>query len=82
MRVNIMDTKTDYKKILSYQGKVTLKFCIRCQRIKKIYAKNLCRYCYNYSKYSDKYKKYNEKWREKNPNYFKEYYKKRNKDGK
>lgn len=48
--------------------------CIRCQKIKKIYAVQLCKYCYNQSKYGDKHKEYIKRWKEKNPNYFKEYY--------
>ena len=48
--------------------------CTRCKKIKKIYAKGLCKYCYNFTKYGDKQKEYFQKWKEKNPNYFKDYY--------
>ena len=48
--------------------------CIRCQKNKKIYAKCLCKYCYNHTKYGDKHKEYVERWKKKNPDYFKNYY--------
>jgi len=71
--VNIMEGDgIDYIKILRLQGKYS--FCSRCNKFKKIYAKNLCRYCYNYSKYKDKIIKHSKKWNEKNPDYFKQYY--------
>jgi len=53
--------------------------CSSCHRIKKIYqVKNvLCRTCYDRTHVNkDKLKIRINKWKEKNPNYFKEYYKK------
>ena len=48
--------------------------CVRCKKVKIIYAKSLCKYCYNFVKYGDGRKEYMRRWIEKNPNYYKEYY--------
>lgn len=66
------DKEIDYVKVLKLQG--VFSFCFRCKKFKKMYATNLCRYCYNYSKYKTRMNASNNRWKEKNPEYFKKYY--------
>ena len=55
-----------------------LKICDKCKKEKKIYAKKLCKSCYNFSKRNYyKHNEYMKKWKENNPNYFKEYYRRK-----
>ena len=51
--------------------------CLRCNKEKLIYSKGHCKSCYNYlHRDKEKYLLFLKNWKEKNPNYFKEYYKK------
>lgn len=45
--------------------------CIKCNKLKKIYAKNICRVCY--------YKEQNDNWKKRNPEKVKKYKEKTNK---
>jgi len=50
--------------------------CIRCNRERKIYCKQICKSCYSLLHYNkEKHKEYVKKWNTSHPDYFRNYYK-------
>lgn len=54
---------------------MVVRVCIRCKKLKKHFAKNLCKSCYGLiNRNKEKHKECLRRWREKNPEYFRDYY--------
>ena len=51
------------------------KECNQCKKIKRHYAKGLCRDCYLSNRFDkERHKKYVNNWKAKHPEYFRDYY--------
>ena len=61
------------------EEQINIVTCVRCKRDRKHYAKNLCKSCYKHINLNkEKHKESIRRWKQKNPNYFKEYYRRKN----